>query len=249
MVVFDLKDYTVKQQIGRGSFGEVHLVLHKASGRQYVLKQVRLARQNDWQRAASHLEMQLATELRHPYIVPHFESWVDRGHTIQMVHEHCAAGDLGTLLKKQKVWRRPCVFPTRPLPRSISPTDLHQAVTVQGAPIAEERLKRWLAQGLLALLYLQTHGVLHRDLKPPNLFLSEDDDMLVGDFGLAALRRQGCAEDHSIVGSAPYMSPELIGGQPYTFSSDVWCGPAPFHPLLAGATFLLSCPGTSPGPK
>jgi NIMA (never in mitosis gene a)-related kinase 1/4/5 len=94
---------------------------------------------------------------------------------------------------------------------------------VQGVLIPEERLKRWLAQGLLALLYLQSSGVLHRDLKPTNLLLSSDEDLLIGDFGLAALRRDGVPEDESAVGTAAYMSPELMTGKRYTFSTDVWC--------------------------
>jgi Protein kinase domain len=103
MVVSDLRDYAVRERIGKGSFGEVYLVVHKHSGRQCVLKQVRLARQNEWQRNASHLEMQLAHQLEHPFIVPHVESWVDRGHTIQMVHEYCPRGDTRSMLDAAKV--------------------------------------------------------------------------------------------------------------------------------------------------
>jgi serine/threonine protein kinase len=41
MVLSELKQYTVKERIGRGSFGEVYVVVHKATGAQCVLKQVR----------------------------------------------------------------------------------------------------------------------------------------------------------------------------------------------------------------
>jgi NIMA (never in mitosis gene a)-related kinase 1/4/5 len=101
--ISEMKDYTLKEPIGRGSFGDAYVVVHKATGAKYVLKQVRLARQREWERKASHLEMQLANELAHPFIVPHFESRLDRGHTIQMVHEYCEGGDLGTHLKNTKV--------------------------------------------------------------------------------------------------------------------------------------------------
>jgi NIMA (never in mitosis gene a)-related kinase len=105
--ISELKDYTLLEPIGRGSFGDAYIVEHKATGAKYVLKQVRLARQQEWQRAASHLEMQLAEELAHPFIVPHFESRLDRGHTIQMIHEYCEGGDLCTYLKQRKVRRVP----------------------------------------------------------------------------------------------------------------------------------------------
>jgi NIMA (never in mitosis gene a)-related kinase len=41
--------------------------------------------------------------LQHPYIVPHVESWVTQGHTVNVVLGYCERGDLGTLLEKRKV--------------------------------------------------------------------------------------------------------------------------------------------------
>ena len=60
---------------------------------------------------------------------------------------------------------------------------------MQGEQIPEEQLRLWLAQALLALLALQQAAVVHRDLKTANLFLSDEGNLLVGDFGLAARRR------------------------------------------------------------
>lgn len=56
-----LRDFNSLQErkIGRGSFGEVFLMSHKHTGKQYVLKKVRLSRLNEWQRNASHTEMRL----------------------------------------------------------------------------------------------------------------------------------------------------------------------------------------------
>jgi serine/threonine protein kinase len=101
---------------------------------------------------------------------------------------------------------------------------------VQDEPLPEAQLKLWLAQALLALLCLQEHGVLHRDLKPANLYRSDEDDLLIGDFGLAALRRGEEGEDSSVVGTPQCMSPELISGAEYSFASDIWCA-APLWPL------------------
>jgi serine/threonine protein kinase len=104
-----------------------------------------------------------------------------------------------------------------------SRTYLH-CLCLQDNLLPEDRLKVWLAQALLALLCLEEHGVLHRDLKTANLFLNDAEDLLIGDFGLATYRKGDSHEDHSVVGTAPYMSPELISGNPYSFSSDIWCG-------------------------
>lgn len=57
-----LKDFILQEKkIGRGSFGEVYLMAHKQTGKQFVLKKVRLSRLNEWQRNASHTEMRLGT--------------------------------------------------------------------------------------------------------------------------------------------------------------------------------------------
>lgn len=62
MATENLKDFIIQERkIGRGSFGEVFLMAHKHTGKQYVLKKVRLSRLNDWQRNASHTEKDLGT--------------------------------------------------------------------------------------------------------------------------------------------------------------------------------------------
>jgi serine/threonine protein kinase len=58
---------------------------------------------------------------------------------------------------------------------------------MQGGKIEEHVLKKWLCQLLLALDYLQMQKVLHRDVKTSNLLLTSDDDVQLGDFGLATL--------------------------------------------------------------
>lgn len=46
------------------------------------------------------------SNLRHPFIVPHLDSWVSQGHTVNIIYGYCEKGDLGTLLHKQKVRSR-----------------------------------------------------------------------------------------------------------------------------------------------
>lgn len=51
-------------------------------------------------------------------------------------------------------------------------------------------MRKWLCQLLLALDYLQTQQVLHRDIKTSNLMLTCDSDVQLGDFGLATLMEE-----------------------------------------------------------
>jgi serine/threonine-protein kinase len=81
------------------------------------------------------------------------------------------------------------------------------------------RLAAELAQALDALHALE---IVHRDVKPSNVLLSDDGAMLA-DFGLA--RGAGATQltrDGQLVGSAHYLAPELIEGRPATPASDIY---------------------------
>jgi NIMA (never in mitosis gene a)-related kinase 1/4/5 len=57
----------------------------------------------------------------------------------------------------------------------------------QGGVLEESLLARWLCQLLLALDYLTSQRVLHRDIKTSNVLLTRDMDAQLGDFGLATM--------------------------------------------------------------
>lgn len=93
---------------------------------------------------------------------------------------------------------------------------------LQGKPIGEETLKRWLVQLLLAVAYMHQERIIHRDIKAANVFITAEDNINVGDFGLATRRNGENGDDYSLVGTPPYMSPELISGCPYDYKTDIW---------------------------
>ncbi len=92
----------------------------------------------------------------------------------------------------------------------------------------------YAAQLLVAVEWLHRHGILHRDLKPENILLSEKMQILITDFGSAKLlseeEEEAMKEDggepqpkrSSFVGTAQYVSPEILTGRATTRASDLW---------------------------
>jgi serine/threonine protein kinase len=98
---------------------------------------------------------------------------------------------------------------------------LAETVGARG-PLSPESLWR-LAAGLAeALAVIQSHGLVHRDLKPPNVLLAADGPRVI-DFGISrALDATTATTTGMIVGTASFMSPEQAEGLPVGPASDVF---------------------------
>lgn len=91
-----------------------------------------------------------------------------------------------------------------------------------------------------ALHYAHGRGIIHRDVKPDNIFLAQDDDggamtPKLMDFGIAhVLSDQALTQEGTVVGSPAYMSPEQIHGQPLDVRTDVFSLAATLTEMVTG---------------
>lgn len=122
------------------------------------------------------------------------------------------------------------------LVRGIS---LHDAIQTSGRLDANETLAIF-GQFLLGLQAIHQAGIVHRDIKPGNIMLSETGRVILMDFGLARRAdRQAITVTGCVLGTPEYMSPEQARGEQTNARSDLYsagivlyqmlCGQAPFR--------------------
>ena len=63
--------------------------------------------------------------------------------------------------------------------------------------------------------YLHDHKILHRDLKSQNIFLTKENNVKLGDFGIATVLDGTLELAKTMVGTPYYMSPEIFRNKPY----------------------------------
>lgn len=96
----------------------------------------------------------------------------------------------------------------------------------------------WMREATSALDAAHRAGVIHRDVKPDNLFLTADGRLKVVDFGFAKLKEGAVTASGMTLGTVPYMAPEQILADPVDGRTDVYgLGVTMFHMLTGSLPF------------
>jgi len=123
---------------------------------------------------------------------------------------------------------------------------LHQLLAAQGA-LTPHRAVGIAVQVAAALEYAHQHGVVHRDVKPANILVDNDDRVKVADFGIAKAAAapgsqgrpwasQDLTQSGVVVGTAKYLSPEQVNGDPVDGRADIYSLGVVLYEMLCGRT-------------
>ena len=105
---------------------------------------------------------------------------------------------------------------------------------VEHTKLQETEACRLYQQIISAMEYFHRLNIAHRDLKPENLFLDDNFNIKVGDFGLSNYFGSDCLLKTSC-GSPCYAAPEMISDRPYSgITVDIWASGVVLYAMLCG---------------
>ncbi|MFB4313100.1 serine/threonine-protein kinase [Actinomadura sp. 21ATH] len=124
---------------------------------------------------------------------------------------------------------RPCIV------MDLLPGRSLDAIVDEEGPMPPDRAARVGLDILAALRVAHARGVLHRDVKPDNIFLRDDGRAVLTDFGLASLEGDApLTQEGYLVGSPSFMAPERVRREPSGPASDLWSLGATLYGLVEG---------------
>ena len=100
--------------------------------------------------------------------------------------------------------------------------------------ITEPETRYFMRQILLGVDYLHDNKIIHRDLKLGNVFLNDDMECKIGDFGLATRVDFEGERKKTLCGTPNYIAPEVLGKKGHSYEVDVWSLGCIMYTLLVG---------------
>ncbi|XP_077188486.1 inactive serine/threonine-protein kinase PLK5-like isoform X2 [Paroedura picta] len=102
--------------------------------------------------------------------------------------------------------------------------------------LTEPEVRFYLKQIISGLQYIHQQGIIHRDLKLSNFFITKNMQVKIGDLGLATREEQANRRRGVVCGTPNYLAPEVIAKKGHSFKSDVWALGCIMYTALTGCS-------------
>ena len=196
-------NYKIIEKLGQGSFGSAYKVKNEENEDIFVIKKILLEGAKGNQLKEIKNEAQVLSSINSENIVKYFESFEDK-ESFNIVMEYCDRLDLGKYIKGHKICKK---------------------------SVEKQVIYHIILEICNGLKEIHNKKLIHRDLKPDNIFLTSDSKIKIGDFGLAKQLNQKNQYAKTQAGTILYMAPEIINGVKYNNKVDIWALGCIIHEL------------------
>ncbi|OXB54463.1 hypothetical protein ASZ78_016502 [Callipepla squamata] len=199
-----LQDFKVGNLLGKGSFAGVYRAVSLKTGLEVAIKMI--------DKKAMHkvgMVQRVQNEVKIHCQLKHpsileLYNYFEDSNYVYLILEMCHNGEMSRYIKNRK------------------------------KPFSEDEARHFLHQIITGMLYLHSHGILHRDLTLSNLLLTSNMNVKIADFGLATQLKMPHEKHYTMCGTPNYISPEIATRSPHGLESDVWSLGCMFYTLLIG---------------
>jgi len=186
--------YSIIQSLGHGAFGAAYKVLNKNDNQTYVMKKISVEMASREEIEKMENEAKILSSVNSEYVVKYYEAFYSE-HSFNIVMEFCDGSDLKKYIKEHKS---------------------------QNKLIEKDKIFGFILDICEGLKEIHSKNLIHRDLKPDNLFLTKDLKVKIGDFGIAKQLNNSNEYANTCFGSLLYMSPEQVRNYQYNNKIDIW---------------------------
>ena len=207
MQTFSISDFILIGPIGEGYFGEVKKMQYKGNNQIYAVKFLKKNRTIFQDNKYILREVKLISNVNHKNIVKLYGFFEDNIN-YYFVYELVQGCNLETYVK------------------NFQNNNIKQYGNKFATHIEQNLLINIFKQILSGLLYLHSNYIFHRDIKPDNILIDNDNNIKITDFGLSALYVEGfpkLSTEFTQIGPVDYAAPEIKkNNQPYDYKCDIY---------------------------
>ena len=198
------KKYKIVKELGQGGNGKVFQVTKDKQN--YAIKKIPIEDLTEEEISDIENEAKILSSIQNEHIVKYYDSYKDK-ENFYILMEFCEGSDLKKFINEYKKKGK-------------------------DKKISEKIVFTIVYDIYLGIKEIHEKNLIHRDLKPENLFISKDNRIKIGDFGISKQLDFNNKYAKTSIGTNNYMAPEVVKGEKYNKKVDLWAFGCIIYELL-----------------